>query len=99
MLITGRAQSVLRRIGKVLILRLTPRGLRRFRLETTRSARSSGTTASWNLVLRRGGKGGKDRKFTAHDADGVHKREPIGIFVGPQRGLVHQAADREMRQD
>ena len=28
MLITDRAQSVLRRIGKLLILRLTPRGLR-----------------------------------------------------------------------
>jgi hypothetical protein len=38
-LIGGKARSVLRRIGKLLILRLTPRGLRWFRLETTRSCR------------------------------------------------------------
>jgi hypothetical protein len=45
-LIAGRARSVLRRIGKLLILRLTPRGLRWFRLEMTRSCRISAMTAS-----------------------------------------------------
>jgi hypothetical protein len=42
----GSGLFVLRRSGKLLILRLTPRGLRRLRLETTRSWRISLSTAS-----------------------------------------------------
>jgi hypothetical protein len=38
--------AVFRRSGKLLILRLTPRGLRRLRLELTRSCRISSRTAS-----------------------------------------------------
>src|ERR1700749_199091 len=99
MLITGRAQSVLRRIGKLLILRLTPRGVRRFRRETTRSCRISAITASWNAALCSGGKSAKSGEFAAHDADGMKKREPVWILIGLQGRLVHQVANGEMRQD
>lgn len=43
------------RNGKLLIFRLTPRGIRRPRLDTTRSSRISASTASWNAFLCRGG--------------------------------------------
>jgi hypothetical protein len=46
MLMRGSDLFVRSRIGKLLILRLTPRKLRRLRLETTRSCRSSSSTAS-----------------------------------------------------
>jgi AhpD family alkylhydroperoxidase len=42
----GRGAAWRGRKGKLLILRLTPRGLRRWRLETTRSSRISSRTAS-----------------------------------------------------
>jgi hypothetical protein len=40
------------RRGKFLIFRFTPRGLRRLRLETTRSCRISSSTFLWNTFLR-----------------------------------------------
>jgi hypothetical protein len=46
MSIGGSGLSVRRRNGKLLILRLTPRGLRRLRLEETSSSRISSSTAS-----------------------------------------------------
>ena len=46
MSIGGGGLSVRRRNGKLLILRLTPRGLRRLRLEETSSSRISLSTAS-----------------------------------------------------
>src|ERR1700757_4742519 len=85
-LIGGRARSVLRRIGKLLILRLTPRGLRWFRLETTRSCRISASTARWNAARCFGGEGAEGGQFAAHDAHGVQEREPVGILVGLQGG-------------
>ena len=63
MLIGGGGLSARGRSGKQLILRLTPRGLRRFRLETTRSWRISSSTASWKACLRRGGIAGKKESF------------------------------------
>jgi hypothetical protein len=45
MLIGGRGLMCRGRSGKLLILRLTPRGLRRLRLERTRSSRISSRTA------------------------------------------------------
>lgn len=41
--------------GKLLIFRLTPRGLRRPRLEAARSSRISAITDLWNFVRSRGG--------------------------------------------
>ena len=40
------------RSGKLLIFRFTPRGLRRLRLETTRSCGISSSTFLWNIFLR-----------------------------------------------
>ena len=45
MLIRGRGLLCRGRRGKLLILRLTPRGLRRLRLDTTRSSSISSRTA------------------------------------------------------
>ena len=44
----GGEMGWFRRRGKLLIFRFTPRGLRRPRLETTRSSSISSSTASWN---------------------------------------------------
>ena len=44
MLIEGSCGGTRWRMGKLLILRFTPRGLRRLRLETTRSWRISSST-------------------------------------------------------
>jgi hypothetical protein len=50
--IGGNGLACRGRSGKLLILRLTPRRLRRFRLETTRSCRISWSTALWSAFLR-----------------------------------------------
>ena len=73
MLIGGGGLSARRRSGKQLILRLTPRGLRRFRLETTRSCRISSSTFSWKAFLCRGGNSGEEGEFATDDADGVQE--------------------------
>ena len=57
--ILGIRSEPRRRRGKLLILRLTPRGLRRLRLDTARSSRISSNTASWNAALSPGGNSGK----------------------------------------
>jgi len=44
-----------RRKGKLLILRLTPRGLRRLRLDIARSSKISSSTLSWNAPAPLGG--------------------------------------------
>jgi hypothetical protein len=59
------------RSGKLLILRLTPRGTRRPRLLTTRSSRISSSTASCRAPLARGGKCSKQRQLAADDAHRV----------------------------
>src|SRR5712691_3406963 len=69
MLTGGGGLFVRRRSGKLLILRLTPRGLRRLRLETTRSWRISSSTASCKARLCRGGNGRETRELAADDAD------------------------------
>ncbi len=96
MLIEGGGLSARRRSGKLLILRLTPRGLRRFRLETTRSCRISSRTFSWKACLCRGGNGLEVGKFSTDDANGVQEGEPVGILLGFQRSLMHQAANGEV---
>src|SRR5260370_34160781 len=49
MLMLGSERACLGRSGKLLILRLTPRGLRRFRLDTPRSWRISSRTTVCNF--------------------------------------------------
>src|SRR3954453_15058973 len=81
-----------------LISPLPPRGTRRPRLLATRSSRISASTASCRAGLARGGKRGEQGQLAAHPPYGVQEREPVRVLVGPQRGLVHQPAHREVRQ-
>src|ERR1035437_4314387 len=86
-----------RRIGKLVILRLTPRMLRRWRLGTVDSSRISCRTALWNLFWSRGGNSAEDGQFAADNAYGVEKGQPVRILIPAQRGFVHEATDCEMR--
>jgi hypothetical protein len=61
------------RSGKLLILRLTPRGLRRLRLETAISSRSSSSTALWNCFRSRGGNSAEDCHLAADNTHSVEK--------------------------
>ena len=97
MSILGGGRSALRRTGKLLILRLTPRLLRRWARGGTRSSRISARTALCSAGLSRGGNGAEDRQFAANDADRVQERQPVGIFVGLQGRLMHEAANSEMQ--
>src|SRR5277367_4357897 len=90
-------RSALRRTGKLLILRLTPRLLRRWARGGTRSCRISSSTALCSAGLSRGGNGAEDRQFTSNDPDRVQKRQSVGVLVGPQRRLVHEAANGEVQ--
>ena len=61
-------------IGYLPTFRLTPRGLRRPRLETTRSSNISSSTALCRAFLSRGGKSRKLGQFAANNAHGMHIR-------------------------
>lgn len=50
-------QAARGRRGKLLILRLTPSGLRCHRFDTTRSRKISASSASWNACIARGEEG------------------------------------------
>src|ERR1700686_2995173 len=91
-------QAVRGRSGKLLILRFTPRGLRRPRLDTTRSWRISTSTASWNALFARGGKSAVEGQLATNHAYGVDEGEPVGILARLQRRFMHQSAYGEVRQ-
>ena len=76
-----------RRTGKPLIFRLTARGLRRPRLETTRSSRIPPARLMERFSVP-GGDSDKARELAADNPDGMQKRKPVGIFVGLQRRFV-----------
>jgi hypothetical protein len=84
------------RIGKLLILRFTPLGLRRLRLDTTSSSKISSSTFLWNTTLSTGGKGLKDREFPTYNTHCMDKRESVRIFVRFECRLMHQTSDGEM---
>jgi len=69
--IDGSGLCLLRRRGKLLILRLTPRGFRRRRLDTTRSWRISSSAKECRAFLRRGGNGAERSQFAADNANSV----------------------------
>src|SRR3974377_589374 len=73
-----------RRTGNLLCCRLTPRGRRWPRLETTRSARISCSIASWNLFFCRGGNSTGEGQLAADHPHGVKEGEAIGVFTGLQ---------------
>ena len=93
----GDGRSALRRTGKLLILRLTPRLLRRCLRGGTRSCRISSRTALCSAGLSGGGNGAEDQQFAADDSDRVQERQPVGIQVGPKRRFMHEAANCEMQ--
>src|ERR1019366_8196973 len=95
-LILGSGLTCRGRSGKLLILRLTPRGLRRFRLDTTRSWRISSRTALWNFFFCRGGNSAVEVQLAPDHAHGMKEGKPVGILVRFERGLVHQTADGEV---
>ena len=88
MLYGGGFGSPRRRSGKLLILRLTPRGLRRWQRATTRSCRISSSTLSWKAALWCGGNGDEGRKLAADDADSMKERESIWILIGFERRFM-----------
>ncbi len=74
---------------KLLIFRLTPRGLAWPRLEITRSSRIS------SMVSGVGSTGGKSAGIddpAAHDIHGMDERQSIGVLSRLPGGLVDQAA-------
>jgi len=87
-LIRTFGQALRGRNGRLLILRFAPRGLRRHRLETTRSCKISLSTASWNAVFPPGGNSAVEGQLAANDPDGVDEREPVGVFARLQRRLI-----------
>src|ERR1039457_98529 len=78
------------------MLRLTPRGLRRLRLDTTRYSSISLRTALCNLLFFRGGNSAVDVQLAPNHAHGMKEPEPVRIFVSSQSGLVHQTANGEV---
>jgi hypothetical protein len=86
------------RNGYLLILRFTPRGFHRFRLDTTRSSRISLRIMWWNFFLAGGGNSIPDRQLPANYAYRMEKREPVGIFRNRPSRFVHQLADGKVCQ-
>src|ERR1700679_227559 len=84
-------------MGKLLILRLTPRLFRRCARGGRRSWRISSRMALCSAALFRGGKAAESGELPAHDPNGVDERESVWILVGSQRSLMHEAADGEVR--
>src|SRR3990170_7290850 len=93
MLIGVKGVESRRRSGKLVILRLTPRGLRRLRLDTTRSCNISSNKASWNAVRCRGGNSREQGELTSYNPHGMHKGQTIRILVGFEGSLMHQSTD------
>src|ERR1700751_3322261 len=75
------------------MLRLTPRGLIRLRLDTTRSSRISSRIAWWNAFLCRGGNSAVTGHPPLDHVHGEDERKPVRIFIGLQGGFMHQTAD------
>src|ERR1035437_7297579 len=91
------AEALRARSGKLLILRLTPRGSWRPRLDTTLSSRISASTALCNAFLSSGRNSDKSGKFAADHPDCVHQGESVGIFSILEGRFVHESPDGKMR--
>jgi hypothetical protein len=84
--------------GYLLILRFTPRGFHRFRLDGTRSSSISLRIRWWKFFLAGGGNSLPDRELPAHYAYRMEKREPVRIFRNRPSRFVHQLADGKVCQ-
>ena len=83
---------------KLLILRLTPRGLNRPRLLTLRPAAISLSRASRHRGKRSGRNGRSVRHFSLDDAQGVDDAQSVRTELLLPGGLRHALAHREVRQ-
>src|SRR5260221_5034304 len=81
MLTDGSGLAFRGRSGKLLILRFTPRGLRRARLDTTRSCRISLITRSCSALLSSGGNSVEGKQFAPHHPHRMQVPEAVGIRV------------------
>ena len=96
MLIGGKGLESRHRSGKLLILRFTPLGLRRLRLDTTRSSNISSNTISWSAVRCHGGNRVEEGQLAANNPHGMKKGQSVRILVCFQGRLVHQSADSKV---
>src|ERR1700712_1174843 len=85
-------------VGKLLILRLTARGLCRPRLRSAGREMISRSTRSTIRRRCRGGKSGMEGEMPADHANSMDERELVGIAARLVARLVHQLAQREMHQ-
>src|SRR6266571_3465145 len=76
------------------ILRLMTRGLVRRRRSGRSSARISVIACSCAAVIIWGGKSRLGAGAAAGGAEAADERQSVGVEVGPERGVVHQPADR-----
>ncbi len=99
----GQARWWARLTPKFDILRLTTRG-------KARSRRAGSSRSAISRVMRAsvlaGGSGGDGRRhlpgggdLAADDPQAADERQPVGVDVLVQGGLVHQPADRQVDQE
>ena len=72
----------------MLILRFTPRGILRPRLDTTRSCRISASSALWNSFHRGGGESRQLRQFATGHAHRMGEGEPVRVLACRQLAFV-----------
>src|SRR4029450_51966 len=86
----GQQRWVARLTPKLLILRLTTRGLARSRRLGTRCRNSSVVVAVMARDSRRGGKARLAHDLGAGPREGADERDPVGVDLAVQGGLVHE---------
>src|SRR5271168_4591234 len=90
----GESRCCGRLTAQLLILRLMTRGLVRSRRFSRGSARISATACSWAVARHRGGKSRVGAGAASCGPEASGERQSVGVDVGLQRGVVHQATDR-----
>ena len=95
-----RSQSAFCRatVGKLLILRLTTRGLCRPRLRSAGIARISIRRSAIIRRRRRGGKRGVERHMAADDPHRVQEGQGVGVDAGVAAGIGHQPAQGQVHE-
>src|SRR3954463_13825913 len=88
---TGRDDATARAlVGKLLILRLTTRGLCRPRLCSAGTARISISTSCCMRWRCRGGKGGVEGQMPPDHPHGVQEGQTVWVTAGLAAGLIDQ---------
>src|SRR5512132_548712 len=95
----GQQRWAARLTPKLLILRLTTRGLARSRRVGTGCRNSSAVVAVMARASRRGGKAGLLHDLAADHSKGAGKRDAVGVDFAVQGGLVHELPDGVVDQE